>query len=704
MNIRELMDGIRKMDMVLPEFQREFVWHREQAKQLMVSLFRGYPTGALLFWKTDSPPDIKNSAIPKEKVGTTMVMLDGQQRLTTLYLFTQDQIPPYYREDDIVEDPRNLYFDLETGDFQYYQAGRMHGNPTWIAVMKCFTDHDINLFQVAESKTKEKAEQFKLAQLLNANLTTLRNILEKDYPIQTVPSSAGIDEAIDVFDRVNSLGTKLTEAELALAHICGKWPQARQVMKDKIRELGEQRFYFDLTFVVRCLTGVVKGRALFETIHGSPATELKDGWKNLSKILDYLTNILPKWARVHSSEDLNSTNVLVPAVVYLAKHGGKFSDEKNMRQFIHWMYAANSWGRYTSQTDQRLDSDISLVLQNDSPWRGLVEAIIDQRGRIELKSADLEGRAVQHPLYRILYIMCKTNGAVDWFNGMPLEVTHGNSYTIHSHHIFPTSLLYKDGKYDEENHLHRKIVNEIANRGFLTGESNIDLKDEPPSVYLPRVQKKYPGALQKQLIPLDPALWETDRFEDFLRARRELIANAFNELMASLLDELEPSKPIALPDLIRAGEGPTLEFKSSFRWDVQRKQANKDLQKEVARSLAGFMNSEGGTLLIGVGDDGGILGIEDDIKTLGRKDHDGFMQAITNHIVESLGAAHVKFVHPTIELINDKAICVARAEQATRPAFLADGNKKEFYVRAGNTTRLLDAQETHEYIGMHWES
>jgi hypothetical protein len=54
MMIRELMDGLRKLDMVLPEFQREYVWEREQAKQLMVSLFRSYPTGSLLFWKTDN--------------------------------------------------------------------------------------------------------------------------------------------------------------------------------------------------------------------------------------------------------------------------------------------------------------------------------------------------------------------------------------------------------------------------------------------------------------------------------------------------------------------------------------------------------------------------------------------------------------------------------------------------------------------------
>src|SRR6266511_4079375 len=149
MKIRELMDSIRDLDMVLPEFQREYVWEREQAKQLMVSFFRDYPTGSLLFWKTANPPDIKNAAIPKDKIGTTLVILDGQQRLTTLYLLTRGAIPPYYMADDIKNDPRNLYFDLESGDFQYYQPTRMQKNPTWVAVAECFTSPP-KIFDIAK--------------------------------------------------------------------------------------------------------------------------------------------------------------------------------------------------------------------------------------------------------------------------------------------------------------------------------------------------------------------------------------------------------------------------------------------------------------------------------------------------------------------------------------------------------------------------
>ena len=114
------------------------------------------------------------------------------------------------------------------------------------------------------------------------------------------------------------------------------------------------------------------------------------------------------------------------------------------------------------------------------------------------------------------FVMAENRGAVDWFNGSPLNATHGPAYSLHSQHIFPQSLLYSKGEYDPENHLHKKIVNEIANRAFLTGESNMTLSNAEPAGYLPEIDKKYPGALAKQFVPLDPALWKLDRYEDFL--------------------------------------------------------------------------------------------------------------------------------------------------------------------------------------------
>src|SRR5690606_19228611 len=123
MKISELLDSIRKLDLVLPEFQREYVWSRDQAKQLMVSLVKGYPVGGLLLWKTDNPPELKNLSVLPEKLGTVQVLLDGQQRLTTLHMLITGEIPAYYTPAEIESDPRDLYVHLRTLEFQFYQHG-----------------------------------------------------------------------------------------------------------------------------------------------------------------------------------------------------------------------------------------------------------------------------------------------------------------------------------------------------------------------------------------------------------------------------------------------------------------------------------------------------------------------------------------------------------------------------------------------------
>lgn len=108
MKIDELLDGINKKAIVLPEFQREYVWSRDQAKKLISPLINSYPVGSLLFWETDNPPELKNITDDRDHYGMLQVILDGQQRLTTLYLLINGEIPPYYNQEDINNDPRDL--------------------------------------------------------------------------------------------------------------------------------------------------------------------------------------------------------------------------------------------------------------------------------------------------------------------------------------------------------------------------------------------------------------------------------------------------------------------------------------------------------------------------------------------------------------------------------------------------------------------
>ena len=202
--IRELLDDIRKQDLVIPEFQREYVWTREQAKQLVFSLYRQYPVGGLLLWKTDNPPALKNLKSPPDKLGTVNVLLDGQQRLTTLYMLITGEIPSYYTENEIGNDPRDLYFHLKRSEFQYYQPVHMKGDPMWQRVIDCFINPTLSVFQIAVQTVSEPSEQVKLAEYLNNNLNQLRAIRESKLPVQVVPYSATLEESIDIFDRINS--------------------------------------------------------------------------------------------------------------------------------------------------------------------------------------------------------------------------------------------------------------------------------------------------------------------------------------------------------------------------------------------------------------------------------------------------------------------------------------------------------------------
>jgi hypothetical protein len=707
MKLIELLLGIQKKDIVLPEFQREYVWSLEQSKQLIVSLFNSYPVGAFLFWNTDNPPEIKNIAVNKEKIGTITVILDGQQRLTTLYLLMKNEIPPYYIKRDIKYDPRHLYFNLRSGKFLYYKLKEMKNNPLWVKVIDCFSgNRKINPIVIAdEVSKKESGDAFTIAKVLFENLTKLKNILEMQFPVQYIPGTAGIDESIDIFDRVNSLGTKLSDGDLALTHITGKWSEARRVLKQKIKELEEKKFYFDLGFMVRCIVGIVKNRGLFETIHKTSKDEIIDGWKKLSKILDYLMMIFPKYAFIHSAEEVNTTNIFVPVVVYLSRNNNIFPNEAALKSAIRWLYFANLWARYTGQTDQRLDHDINIIARNHNPWPDLVNAIIDQRGRIKLEPGDLEGRSIQNPIYRMLYVIIKAKGAVDWFNGLPLDIVHGKTYSIQSHHIFPSSILWKTGKYKSNNSLHKITVNDIANRAFLTASTNNSIiNNKIPEEYFIKIIKNYgEEALNNQLIPLDRNLWKLDNYEQFLNRRRALIANEINKFIDSFVSGREEEKKIKLNDYLKVGESSSVEYKSSIRWDMDQNKINKELEKVIIKTIDGFLNFEGGILLIGVDDNGGVIGIDKDISTLKKKNIDGFQQLLINLISEYLGAEYSQYINIAFEKVVDKFVCIINIDKAPQSVFVRGKDTKSFYIRSGNTTKLLNSEEAHNYIQLHWQ-
>lgn len=722
MKIDQLLNEVENTQIVLPEFQREYVWSLENAKQLFVSLFRNYPTGSLLFWQAtkEELPEIKNNATPEIISGLTNVILDGQQRITTLYLIMKGEIPPYYTESDLKNDPRHLYFNLRNGEFQYYMSSKMETNPLWQKVTNCFSSGTVHPFEIASRYLEEHPEENKeaLTETIYTNLTRLQNIRTTNYPVQIVPSDAKIDEAIDVFDRVNSLGTKLTDAELVLTHITGKWPHARRTLKEKIQQLNTENFAFDLDFLTRCLVVALTGSPLYkDNTKLDYATYTRDdylqAWKGVDRSLDYLIPVLKQDAYISGTPDMSTTTVLIPPVAYLLKNGIRFSEQMKFG-FLYWMNLALIWSRYSGQTESRLDKDVHLATSGDTAISSLVTEIEDQRGRLEIKPSDLEGRVAGHPLYRALYMVTKHAGAIDWSDGGPIYGRIGDNFSIQSHHIFPQALLYANG-YNSENHLDKKKVNEIANRAFITRDTNFRISDKNPAEYLLGVEAAYPGALERQFIPMKKELWDIQNYEMFLEERRKNIAEEINVYLnglktryLSVCSESEIQRE-DWREIIEKGENNFVEFKESLRWSVRSPNGDRKKSEYIAlRAISSFLNSEGGTLFIGVKDDGRIAGIEKDYRTLNKANKDGYLLHLDNLIDTYLGTIYQHYIMAKIEVVNGTEICIIEVSKSDEPVYLKSKNqngqnKEEFFIRANDSSRSLGIKETNEYISLHWK-
>ncbi|HMA77035.1 MAG TPA: ATP-binding protein, partial [Candidatus Krumholzibacteriaceae bacterium] len=156
-----------------------------------------------------------------------------------------------------------------------------------------------------------------------------------------------------------------------------------------------------------------------------------------------------------------------------------------------------------------------------------------------------------------------------------------------------------------------------------------------------------------------------------------------------------------LRNLIKGGEGKRLEFKSSLRWDHNRDRMNRQLQYEIARTIAAFANTDGGILLIGVNNRGEILGVEKDINTLGIKNPiDAILLQVDNIISTKLGTVMTTNCQTKIIEVEDKMVCCLRVNMSSKPVYVKDD---DFFIRSAASTRQLKTKEVSSYIKEHWK-
>lgn len=154
----------------------------------------------------------------------------------------------------------------------------------------------------------------------------------------------------------------------------------------------------------------------------------------------------------------------------------------------------------------------------------------------------------------------------------------------------------------------------------------------------------------------------------------------------------------SIPSLIAEGESEFVEFKSSLRYDYRQVKTDKNLEHVILKSIAGFLNAKGGTLIIGVNDQGKILGLENDYWSLRKKDKDGFQQRIILIVSNAFGKDICSKIHVTFYEIKGKEICTLHVEPSPRPVYFDENNRTVFYLRTGNVTNPLTTSETVKYL------
>ena len=168
------------------------------------------------------------------------------------------------------------------------------------------------------------------------------------------------------------------------------------------------------------------------------------------------------------------------------------------------------------------------------------------------------------------------------------------------------------------------------------------------------------------------------------------------------VDQLQAELTRSLASLLAAGEGETVEFKASARWDYREGRISRDVEGAVVRTIAGFMNHRGGSLLLGVDDAGVPVGLRHDMASLRRQNRDGFQQFVVELVERGLGADNCPLLHLLFHAMESTEICRVVVEPAARPVYLRDAQGAHYFLRTGNGTRELDAREAVDHISACW--
>ena len=538
MRISAILNQIEYGQLALPEFQRGYVWGRENVRRFFDSLYRRYPVGGFLVWTTQPDPQTVRGNSAKSGAPVTL-LLDGQQRATSLYGVMRGKPPEFFQGN--AKAFTDLYFDVRSETFEFYGPVKMRDDPLWVSVTELFQS---DLSAVAK-RMRGYVEDSDVMFEYQERLMKLSDIGKKDMQFEEITGEGRtVDEVVEIFNRVNSRGTKLSAADLALARLCADSPQARNELR-RLLDIWEQAgFTLRQELLLRCTTTVATKQASFSALRGVSVSEFAVALKRTEQSINFLLTLLGDHLGIDHTRVLAGPYAFATLARLVSDRGGSIRDIHTQQRILFWYLHSFMWGRYSGSTETRIQRDLEALERNGT--EGLIAEMTQWRGSLEVRPDDFASSTIGARFYPLLYILTRVNGGRDLLNGIRLShVMLGTHSKLQKHHIFPKARLYAADYSVSE-------VNALANFCFLTAQSNQSIGAADPAAYLADAEVRNPGVLKSQWIPEDPTLWTIDRYSEFLAERRSLLAAAANEL----LDTLRTGRQGQPPKIVMPAESP----------------------------------------------------------------------------------------------------------------------------------------------------
>jgi hypothetical protein len=555
--VEELVSMIERGELRLPEMQRRYVWRSTRVRDLLDSLYRGYPSGAILLWETDEDVPLQGFAVPQQQnpYQSTRLLLDGQQRLTSLsavirgqpvnvrgrarpidLLFNlehPDELTVVTEVDEQADDDHDIADD-ETDSNEdellrrfeqmtfVVSTKKLEQSPHWVKVSEVFkTDEDTAFLSRAGI---EKISD-PLCRKYSQRLSRLRSIRRYIYRMDVLERSLSYDEVTEIFVRVNSLGAKLRSSDLALAQITAKWRNSLEVFQ-RLQSAYEARgFELDLGLYLKNMIAFATGQSRFVTVKNLTLDALQSAWKQAALGIEFATNFIKANAGIDSPALMSSPFLLITLAYFGHRRNYDISSEES-DQLRFWVRLANAKARYSrGSSETLLDQDLATIRDGGGP-RELTDRLRLQVGRLDVSAEELEGRNQRSAFFKTMFLAFRDADARDWTSDLAISLDHsGAHHRLQFHHIFPKAVLRKAS-------ISQREIDDIANLAFVAGRTNRHISDKAPIDYLPAlIAERGINQLQNQAIPVDTSLFDVSAYRSFLRERREVIAKRLNQFL-----------------------------------------------------------------------------------------------------------------------------------------------------------------------------